>query len=283
MNVQFTPYQEVKAAALDELRKLYSGPQTIESNLAKDIVSEMAAAEYQWAPGLGDLENLPSELEKSLARFFLGGLIFAGYAQMLGGEHVMQPKRSRLFLAASLKLKSDSQFEEELFGELKRRATSSIAESPWRPTFLPYLLSSSPNPMALLANAFVLRQSSEVREYKQWLRTAKVKWERDGSLGSITRELRSIATAIDRRIAGDGSMPTVELKVDVADVVALGAGIPKIPGSVDFKPTLSALWGWCFANLPGRRYRKLLIRAIASDRAYSKIENRIKSVWRAAG
>jgi hypothetical protein len=84
VDVKYDPYWEVKNAALDELRKLYKGPQTIPFKLANDIVSEMAAAGYQWTPSLGGLEKeLPTEVERKLAHFFLGGLIFGGYAQVL--------------------------------------------------------------------------------------------------------------------------------------------------------------------------------------------------------
>jgi hypothetical protein len=87
VSVEYGPYVEVKTAAIAELRKLYSGHQKIEPQMAKDIVSEMAAAEYQWTPHLAELEyELSSDIEKNLARFFLGGLIFGAYAQILGGS-----------------------------------------------------------------------------------------------------------------------------------------------------------------------------------------------------
>lgn len=284
VNVDYGPYMEIKSAALGELRKLYAGSKKISGQTARDIVSEMVAAEYHWAPHLGDLEEeLSSDVEKNLARYFLGGLIFGAYAQILGGEHVVQPKRSRLFLAASFNKPADQKFEEELFGELKSRGRSSVTELPWRPTFFPYLLSVSEAPEALLTCAMKLRQSNEVREYRDWMQAAVTNWERDGHLGRVKKEMRMIIAAIDQRLTGNLPVPKVEIKVDVADVVALGAGLPNIPGQVDFAPTLSALWGWFFENLPGRRYRKLLIRAMASDYAYVQIENRIKSVWEARG
>ncbi len=284
VSVEYEVYTKVKTEALAKLRKLYSGPQKIKLQMAKDIVSEMAASEYQWTPHLGELESeLCSDLEKNLARFFLGGLMFGAYAQLLGGKHVIQPKRSRLFLAASLNKPTNYRFEEELFGELKHRARSSVTELPWRPTFFPYLLSVADTPKALLFHALKLRQSNEVRLYRNWMRTAMAYWKEHGHLGPVKKEVRKIAAAIDRRIAGDVPIPKVELKVDVADVVALGAGLPKPPGKVDFTPTLAALWGWYFENLPRRGYRKLLIRAITSDHDYVQIENRIKTVWTAKG
>ena len=68
----------------------------------EDICNELSEAEYQWCPGLGELEGQLVGENKKLAQFLLGGLIFAAYAKKLGGEHMMQPKRTRLFLAAAL-------------------------------------------------------------------------------------------------------------------------------------------------------------------------------------
>ena len=64
------------------------------------------------------------------------------------------------------------------------------------------------------------------------------------------------------------------MKVSVANILA---GTP--PGAVDLKPPLEALWGWSFSSLPGRRYRKLLARAVAADHEYVRIENRLRTVW----
>ena len=69
--------------------------------MAKDILEELAAAEYRWSPSLGDLDRrIGTQQGKDLAKFLLGGLIFSAYAQVLNGQHIVQPKRSRLLLAA---------------------------------------------------------------------------------------------------------------------------------------------------------------------------------------
>jgi hypothetical protein len=96
----------------------------------------------------------------------------------------------------------------------------------------------------------------------------------------MKQEVKKIAAAIDKRIAGDVPVPKVEVKVDVADVAMLAAGAPPIPGKIDLTPTLAALWGWSLSSLPGRRHRKLLVRAIIEDHAYRKIQSKIKSVWK---
>lgn len=164
VNVEYGPYTQVKNEVLAKLGELYSGPPRINAGTAKDIVDELAAAEYRWQPHLGDLETtLPSDLERTLAKFLLGGLIFAAYAQILEGDHIVQPKRSRLFLAVALGAPSAQyRFEDELFGELKARARASVTDMPWRPTLFPYLLEGARTPEAVLSHALVLRRSSEL-------------------------------------------------------------------------------------------------------------------------
>jgi hypothetical protein len=136
VDVMYGPYMDVKRELLAELAERYSGD-PINSEMAQDIAEELAAAEYQWQPHLGELEaQLPSEVERIVARFLLGGLIFGAYAQILEGEHVIQPKRSRVFLAVALGARSAQfRFEEELFDELKKRARASVTELPSRPSF----------------------------------------------------------------------------------------------------------------------------------------------------
>lgn len=288
VDVRYESYSVVKEAASAELRKLYAGPERIEDAAAKDCLTELAAADYRWQPSLGPLDDeLLSDDEKKLARFFLGGLIFSAYAQLLRGDHVMQPKRSRLFLAAALRSSEvNYRFEEKLFAELKQRAQASVTDLPWRPTFFPYLLSVAETPDAVLAEALALRRSDEIAEYCGWLGRAMEEWKRDGRLTQAIQDVKAVAEAIDRKTGVLPVAPRVEMKVTVADVAALAAaagGAPlaaaKIPGKVDLGPPLSALWGWGFSLVPGQRYRKILTRAVVADQQYIQIENRLGTVW----
>jgi hypothetical protein len=54
----------------------------------------------------------------------------------------------------------------------------------------------------------------------------------------------------------------------------------KIPGEVDVTPTIERLWGWFLQSLPGRRYQKILTRAIIADHEYRKLDARIAKVWK---
>ena len=281
VDVHRGPYTQAKQEVLSQLEDLYTGPERIAPAVAKDCLEELAAAEYRWQPELGDLEAvLPTSDARTVARFLLGGMIFAAYAQMLEGQHLVQPKRSRLMLAVQLGAHSARHdFEDELFAELKARARgTAVKDLPWRPTFLPYLLTSSETPEAVLAAALVLRASSEVREYREWWRAALQRWDTHGEVESYKKDIAAIARHVDRLTGAASVMPKIEVKLTAADVVKTAMGQPAGP-SVDLTPTLEGLWGWWFANLPGRRYRKLLARAVADDAEYAQLTNRLRTVW----
>lgn len=280
VDVQRQPYNQVKDEVLAKLKELYTGPPRINPAMAKDIIDELAAAEYRWQPHLGHLEKiLPSEEERTLAKFLLGGMIFAAYAQILEGEHVVQPKRSRLLLAVELGAQSAQyRFEEELFGELKKRARASVTDMPWRPTFFPYLLAHADTPEAVLALALAVRASSELIEYRAWLQAALRRWSTHGEIEQYKEDISAIAKAIDRITGKVSVAPKVEFKITVADVAKAAGGQPIGPG-VDLTPTVQGIWGWLFPNLPGKRYRKILARAIATDAQYALLKNRVKTVW----
>jgi hypothetical protein len=57
---------------------------------------EFKAMGYQWFPDLGD--QFKEEEDMLLAIYLLGGLIFGGYAQISGSDHLLQDTRSKLLL-----------------------------------------------------------------------------------------------------------------------------------------------------------------------------------------
>lgn len=281
VNVQYDAYWTVKRAALDELKKISTEEHPLDETVITSILSELAAAEYKWVPHLSDFEaTLNSDDEKQIARFLFGGLIFTGYAQLLGGEHLMQPKRSRLFLDASLNIDSDrADLEKKLFKALKERAQTAVADVPWLPTFFPYLLSQARTPTGMLEIAGQLRGSKEVVEYRQWLgevmelhrQYGRIPPEKEG-------EIRSVVEYVDRQLGSVSSLPKLDLSMTIADVAAFPVSIP---GKVDITPVLSNLWGWMLASLPGKRYRKLLTKIVIAERQFTRLDRSIKTIWQA--
>lgn len=279
VDVEFGIYQQVKTAALAELKKIYEGPRKIQRTVVKEILSELSVAEYQWKPNIGELEyELKSNDEKELAAFLLGALIFGGYAQQLEGEHFLQPKRSRILLALALNAKSTQySLENTLFEELRAKANTPIEDLPWRPTFFPYLLSKATTPTGILKEVVKLRKNKAVADYRAWFNEAFQEFTVNGKFSLKKRDdIRKIAERIDRKLGIIPSGPKVDVKVTVADAIAL-----KPPGSIDVTPAIQGLWGWFLDSLPGNRYRKLLTRAIVADNEYVVLENRVKTVWKA--
>jgi hypothetical protein len=140
VNVTFEAYRTIKQAALAELLEMVTNPaKSVSKELVDDIQGELSAADYRWSPKLEDIDPHDEGLTK-LYQFLLGGMIFGGYAEQMGSEHVLQPKRSRLILAVALQSKSAGYgFEENLFKELKGRSNVHTEDLPWRPSLFPYI------------------------------------------------------------------------------------------------------------------------------------------------
>jgi hypothetical protein len=275
VDVGWQAYTNVKNAALVEAEKVFNGELKIPAEMFEQIFRELSAAEYKWTLGLDGLNApLASYQEKQLADYIVGGLIFGGYAQQMEGEHLLQPKRSRLFLAISMQSPSAKyEVESELFDELKNRANTPTEDLPWMPTFFPYLLEKAETPGELLKEVVKLRQSSEVADYRQWLGEVTTDWKKNGKISIEKRkDVKAITEGVDRRLGIIPSSPKFEIKLTMALA---------IPGELNVTPVAERLWGWILSSLPGKSYRKLLTRAIVADHEYVKLENRIKTVWQA--
>jgi hypothetical protein len=275
IDVAYEPYWQVKTAAIAELTKLYQGERRVSQQLAESIIAEQSTAEYRWQPDIGEelRGKLAADHDRRLAQFLLGGLQFAGYAQLLGGDHVMEPKRSRLYLAVSLRQPATHELEEQLFSSVKSFASLQCEDIPWTPTFFPYLLSTANDVETLIAETLSLRESEEVADYRRWLRGVLSDWE-DGRISArAERDLEEVRQSVQRRLRLTSIVPEVQVKISVARAAA--------PGEIDATPMVRALWGWFLSLLPGKRYRKLLSRAIAADAEYVRLDKRVLKVWSA--
>jgi hypothetical protein len=276
VNVRHDVYWQVKTAATGELKKLYtSGTKGVTDAEAQNILGELTTSGYGWYPQIDGLE-LPNDAEKRLASFILGGLIFGGYAELAGSDHLMQPKRSRLFLALSLKQKSAPNLEDHLFGKLAEVSGLKTADIPFTPTFFPMLLQTSANPAEVLANALKLRKSPAVKDYRAWLGEAMTDFNKNGCIPiARTKEVEKIASAIRHKTDGS-SFPKVEIKTTIADI----AKGPEV--SLDLSEQAQSAWGWMIGQLPGKRHRKLLTRAVIANMEYVALDQRVKTVWSAS-
>jgi hypothetical protein len=276
VHVMMSAYQQAKAAALEALRERPPIP----DELAASVLQEMSAFDYGWRPDLSALEPLPEdENQLVLLRFLFGGLLFGAYAQVTGAGHLIQPKRSRLYLAAALAAPSASYaHERELFDELNMivRQTEGMQEGLSQvdalPSFLPYLLSKDPqSPDDLLRSALALRKNSAVKDYRAWRKQLVEDWRDKGKIDrSNERAIRQITQAMLQKLeTPDDATPNLSLNAGLTGV-GLDVGVP-IP--------VGRLWGWVLGHLPGRRYTKLLMRMQLAAHEYRRLDRHLSTLW----
>lgn len=286
-------YKKSKASAVQELNLSRPIPQ----KLGDDILTEMEVFGYAWQPYFDGLESLTPR-EQRLQSFLLGGLIFGGYAQQLSirhetaehqAEHILQPKRSRLFLAASLgDVGTITTDESSLLRRFKQLSKSlpldamHAIELPPAPTFLPLLLRQNPStPRELLELALEWREKLSVRAFRDWYRNIEIELHRHYYPVELEKELRQLQTDISREL-GRTTEKTVTISAKV------GASLKMAP-----KPEVGAEAGvgverqlelgrikWFFQNLlPGYSYRKLFVRMAIAQKRYADLTQHLRELW----
>jgi hypothetical protein len=276
VDVQYEAYRRIKDATLEELSRIYTGEKKVTEKLVSDILKELSWADYKWAPGLEYLEKeIKDQKELKLVRFLLGGLIFGKYAEKIGGEHLLQPKRSELLVKLSLNNSDMNRFN--LFDKLKEFSNILQSEEvPWRPTFLPYLLSKADNTKSLFNEVIRLRKTNEVKDYRQWWKEITGEWQMGKISNEKRREVEAIRKAIEKKTDIKPGASLLELK---ADFVAPFEGKPPISAKFDLMPFLKTIWGLTVNSLPGKRHRKLLTRLLTTDNEYRNINVAVHKVW----
>jgi len=103
VHVQGVVYDPIRDAVVAQLQdRMATGP-FVPAEVARQIPAYLAALGYQWAPNIGTIEPALADVQSRIvARFLVGHLLFAGYAQMSGLPHVLSPRRGRLMAAAGL-------------------------------------------------------------------------------------------------------------------------------------------------------------------------------------
>jgi hypothetical protein len=284
-------YQKSKDSALKELED--SPP--ILASLADDILAELDTFGYAWYPDFpiqhaDDKKRELSSKERQLRAFLLGGLIFGGYAQQLsrprGGaerqaEHLIQPKRSRLLLAASIgdmgKTTTDEMILLRRFKRLAGRVSPDTlhpVELPKAPTFLPLLLRQKPStPHDLLKLALEWRNKRSVRAFRDWYRNIEIELHRNYVPPELDKELKQLQRDLAQEI-GRAPEKTLTLSTEVGAELNIGkdpqAGL-KATISAQREVELSRV-KWFFQSLlPHHSYRKLFVRMAAAQSGYSRL------------
>jgi hypothetical protein len=293
VTVKEAAYSECKDAALkvlSDMRKTKNG--LVSQGAFEDILAELSALDYRWDPsltGAGVRLEVPDGRERMVASYLLGGVLFSSYAQKLGGDHVVQAKRARALLASGLQAeRATVELESQLFEDLRALVQSSDELSgmragtvPWTPTFLPYLLSftKNPTPQAILNLAMELRLSDEIIDYRAWLDQVYADFEQDGKISTKTRKnLNKVKQGVLKR-TGDAEpqAPTVAVEV-TAEVVVNPLSALKL----NLTPYLAMLGEYFVAPLGKQRYRRLLVRALAAQKEYVRLDHALRQAWNRA-
>ncbi|HEX8903958.1 MAG TPA: hypothetical protein VF771_03910 [Longimicrobiaceae bacterium] len=274
VSVGYTAFREISEAALQALGTLPPVPDAV----AEDIANELSAFDWDWRPVLAG-RMAGGEREQLLDAFRFGGLLFSGYTQRIGGTHVLQPKRARLYLEAALGTREEA--ESQIFARLETlvqrdRGSVRTGDLPAAPTVLPYLLQADErSPRALLERAFRLRRSGAVSDYRAWRDEARADLEKGRLRSSTVTEVERIAAAVQRDAGGSAS-PEAKLKLSAKLVLGLA---PSLQLTAEKEASLGGQLGWVLDRLPGRRHRKLLQRLIGAQREYFAIDRHLKMVW----
>jgi hypothetical protein len=278
VDVQHSAYMPIKNKMLEKLALHLGGKRpTVSSDTAKDILSELSRAEYAWSispyPALAGL--LVGEDESRLAQFLLGGMIFGEYADLLGSEHWLQPKRAALYVEAAF---SDAASigradEEALFKWLAQKHNLPELEL-WQPVFLYHILDRAKRLADIPKVIEALRLSGEVKDYRHWRRQILEEWQNNGGATDKSRKtFQRLRTALSNgsSVFGGASDATVS---------ALGAVSKPTPENIARAVTKTVpLFEPLLNYLPGRRHIKLLAKCAHARGNYAKIDRGLRSLW----
>jgi hypothetical protein len=276
VTVDYAAYWTVKEAAVAEL----GTPADLPREAASGILQELSAFDWAWAPKLHGWEEADPE-DRVLGAFLYGGLLFGGYAKRIGGQHLIQPKRARLYAAAALREAVEG--DEVLFSRLERlpgEAPDDVESAdvfPPLPSFLPYLLLADPgSPDELLQRALGLRNSPAVGEYRDW----RNKLVESLALGRRAREKQAevaqIWSDVERELQPRGDALKFKWSVE-----ALFLGIPVPRLTVEGEADAGRLYAWTLRKLPGHRYQKLMMRMKAAHGEYVRVNAHLRQLWQA--
>jgi hypothetical protein len=280
VKVGYDPYHQAKAAAMEQLQEVFDDRRPLPEVLSREIIRHLSVFEYDWNPSVHEL-NLEDGDQQRLAAFLLGGLIFGAYAQQTGAPHVLQPKRARLFTAASLRSENASHiFDETLFGELAKvvqQAGGTTLDMP-NLSFVPYLLAQGHDGETatdLLGRALALRSYSEMEAYRALTAELFAEW----SQGRVSPKTRGAVRHVSERVARKLGVRADDLVSAKLNAVALATGGVPVEASVDLVKAGRRLWGWAFPGLMNRGSRKLLTRASAAQSEYVDIAKALRTRW----
>jgi hypothetical protein len=282
VSVEHAAYRQAKEGAVAELMEIRARANL---ELRDEILQELSDLDYEWRPDLpaeevvaDALDNNEAKRERerelNFARFLLGGLIFGSYAQALGGEHVLQPKRSRLVLSAVMG--TPGQYEDALLLKLRETARELegkglVFEIPARTAVLPYLLLNGEQNSArdLLNRALALRQTTGARRYRQLRR------EIDALLEAGRQPLEAMRILADAENEAKQLLRPRAARQGGLDFSATAT----VAGPELGVSSLRSLFGWFNDRMPWRQHFRLLQRLRGAEYQFRDVSVQIKAAW----
>ena len=289
-------YFTLVAKAYDQAREHAPLP----PSLVRDVVTRLRVFGYAWEPRkiLDKVaENAltpvlasydyPAGTEtdaKAVRNYLEGCLIFSGFAQKLGGDHVLPPGWSRLYAAAALPEDEARLAEEALFRRLANAGNTDqlgIGRTVEfdQPTFLPYLLEleGTGTPEALFRRAIALREKDDVQQYVKFRKRVRQETEQHGRPETFLREINELVRVADRIVSKAPRRWPVKMSVSASFPQTLAVNAEAGKELELFRP-----YDWSMRQLPANRYRKLLLRMVISQQRTSSLKKLIQNRWEAA-
>jgi hypothetical protein len=273
--------------------------------LARERVNEFEAVGYQWFPEPGAQFT---GSDKVLGMLLLGGLIFGGYAQISGSDHVLQVSRGNLLL--ELTQTDDAplwvgQQEAKLFSRLNdivsRDARLSSRDIQLPPTILPFLIQQGvASPRHLLDEALNLREKdADFIAYRRCYRELRDAWtkgthneERERDVLDVTRELTKryppCKNSLDNRPVwsreiGIKATLGAEAGINGGTLVPSAKAAAKAEIEADFGKVLVTLpnWirNWLVEAIQFRSHRKILLRMAVAQHSSDNLLLGLRKLW----
>ena len=287
VTIGYDAYRQIKTGAVASLATMKLG------HIAQfgHQLAELNALRYDWRPSLQDAkaEGWLSEAEqlneptRLAAQFLLGGLIFSGFAQASLTEHIIQPKRSRFFLALTAEQPIASAVthadENSVFNAAEKALRGTAAKTrrlDALPPVLPYLLAKAPpnvTSVDLLKRALDFANTKDGDNFRKAVALVRG----DGVGASQTADLAEAAKA--EALALLKPYSTVAdteggLKLDF-NLELTG---PSVTASLPLKPP-AWLKLWWNENVPFGGMRKTFRRMWLAQGSFEDMEKRLIAAW----
>jgi hypothetical protein len=260
--------------------------------LATQRKGELEAVGYGWFPDPGEQFTGGDRL---LATYLLGGLIFGGYAQISGSDHILQDTRNRLLLELTQPDEAalwGAQQEAKLFSRLNAiiaqdpRLSSRDTQLP--PTIVPFLLTQSPaSPRHLLDNALVLRETDGgFKSYRRWHRELREAWAKGGHDEKREKDVAAVAKELTKRYPPGAdpldTPPAWSREIGIKAKVGAEVGV-KAEVEADFGkfPVSLPNWirNWLMESIGFRSHQKVLLQLALAQRHYDNLLLGLKRLW----